>query len=154
MPSRERWIARLRTVLFRQHTGTGRLAVAVGTGVFIGLTPFYGFHALLGLAASYLLRLNIAVTVLATQVANPLLAPVLIYASAWLGSLMAGGDASSRWYDPRGPEFYAAWLRGGLLLGLLLGGIAAGITWATLRAVRGEGRSPRGVAMAGGREER
>ena len=136
MAKTEKWYIRLRTLLFRQHTGTGRLALAVGTGIFIGLTPLYGFHALLGFAAAWLLRLNIAVTVLATQIANPFFAPALIYASAWIGSYMGGGEPPSNWYDPTAREFYMAWLRGGPVLGLVLGACSASITFGLLTFAR------------------
>ena len=128
---------RLRVLLFRQNTGTSRLAVAVGIGVFIGLTPLYGLHSFLGIGLAWLMRLNITVTVLATQIANPLFAPFLIVASAWLGNVL-DPDAvdGARWWDPTREGFFMSWLRGGLVLGLALGLIAGILTFLIVSRVR------------------
>ncbi len=152
---RARWgreaLAELREILLRRHVTAGRLGLAVGAGVFIGLTPFFGFHLLMALAAAWVFRLNVTATVLATQVTNPLFAPAVIAASAWVGSLLGGmADApagaaaggvlagagpagaaapAAAWYDPTRPGFYAAWLRGGLVLGGALGLLAGVATW-------------------------
>ena len=40
-----------------------RLAMGMAVGVFIGVTPFYGLHTLLALAAAYVFRLNKAATI-------------------------------------------------------------------------------------------
>ncbi|MFQ5701065.1 MAG: DUF2062 domain-containing protein, partial [Acidobacteriota bacterium] len=103
--------------------------VAVGTGVFIGLTPFYGLHTILAIAAGWALRLNITAVILATQIANPFSAPILIVASAWLGSWMVVPATNAAWYDPTHSLFYLAWLQGGLVLGLVLGTVCGAMTF-------------------------
>ena len=129
-------LAQLRDILFKRHTGTGELAVAVGLGVCIGLTPFYGFQTLLAMGAAGLLGLNIAVTVLATQISNPLMIPFIVAASAWLGRVMRGGPDAAAWYDPTRPMFFGDWLRGGLALALGAGLLSGGITWVVLQLAR------------------
>ena len=139
-PGTERtsWLRRVRAKLLEQHTGTARLSVAVALGVFIALTPFYGLHAPLALAVAWVLRLNIAATILATQVANPLCAPLLIAASAWVGNALGAGDPAldRDWWDPTTPGFYLDWLRGGMVLGLGLGTIAGAATFSALTWAR------------------
>ena len=129
---------RLKEVLFHQHVDPGRLAIAVGLGVFVGLTPFYGFQAIIAAALAGLLRLNITAAILATQISNPLFAPFLITASAWIGSRLGApslpGDGT--WWDPRHPRFYESWLRGGLILGVFAGTLCGLITWAIAARVR------------------
>lgn len=124
-------LARLADRLIRGHAEPGRLAAAVGLGVFIAFTPLYGLHAPIALALAWGLRLNVAAAVLATQIANPLFAPGLIALSAWVGSLMGApaGLGEPPWYDPTAPRFWAAWLRGGLALGLVFGALCGGLTW-------------------------
>lgn len=129
--------ARLKRLLFSEHTGAGRLSAAVGLGVFIGLTPFFGLHALLGLAVARLLRLNMAVTVLATQISSPLFAAVLIPASIWLGNLIGGAEAAaSGGWDPTRSGFWIAWLKGGVVLGGAAGVLCAAATWAIMARAR------------------
>ncbi len=114
------YIQRLTDLVLKQHLGTGRLAIAVGLGVFIGLTPFYGLHTLMALAGAWVLRLNVPVTILATQVANPLFAPFWVALSVWAGAAIGRSTTASVW-DPTGMEFYASWLRGGLAIGIVMG---------------------------------
>jgi uncharacterized protein (DUF2062 family) len=42
----------------REHTTPRELALSVGLGVFVGCTPFIGFHAGMALALATLFRLN------------------------------------------------------------------------------------------------
>jgi len=129
--------ARLRYFLFQQKTGTMNLSIAVAIGVFIGVTPFYGLHTVLAIALAWAFRLNIGVTILATQIGNPLFAPFLIAGSAWLGRAMGvGGPLGGSWYDPTHARFYTSWLWGGLTLGLALGALCGVITFTALSRSR------------------
>jgi len=124
-------LARLRDLILRRHSEPGRIAAAVGLGVFIGLTPFYGLHTILAVGFAWVLRLNIAAAVISTQIGNPLFAAALIPASAWLGLFIGAtpASASGAWYDPTHSEFYISWLKGSLVLGTVLGGIFGLLTW-------------------------
>ena len=48
-PPEERpgFLKRARRLLIEQNASPGRLALAVGIGVFVGLSPFYMLHALI-----------------------------------------------------------------------------------------------------------
>ena len=131
-------LARLREILFHHHVEPGRLACAVALGIFIGMTPFYGFQMLLAVALAGLLRLNITAAVLATQISNPLFAPFIVAASVWLGDRMGAPSvpADGSWWDMRHPRFYESWLRGGLVLGVTAGVLCGFITWAIASRVR------------------
>ena len=134
----EGWLARIKETLFHRHVEPGRLALAVALGVFIGLTPFYGLQTILAITLAGLLGLNITAAVLATQISNPLFAPFLIAASAWLGDKM-GAPAlpmDGSWWDVRHPRFYESWLRGGLALGLMAGTVSGLITWMVASSVK------------------
>jgi uncharacterized protein (DUF2062 family) len=85
---------RLRRFVYGLRTeggGAGREAAAIGVGVFIGCTPFYGFHLLLCIAISTLLRLNRLKTYLAANISNPLVAPWLLLAELEAGALIRRG---------------------------------------------------------------
>jgi len=137
IPPSTRW-SRLKDFIIHHHAEPGRLACAVALGVFIGMTPFYGFQTLLAAGLAGLFRLNIAGAVLATQISNPMFAPFIITSSVWLGEKMGGRalPAGASWWDIREPRFYQSWLRGGLVLGLTTGALCGVITWAVASRVR------------------
>ncbi|MGQ9570790.1 MAG: DUF2062 domain-containing protein, partial [Thermodesulfovibrionales bacterium] len=63
-----------------------RLAISFSTGVFIGISPFLGFHTLLGVILSWLFRLNTFVTISGIYLL-PFWSLLPIYAfSTWIGT--------------------------------------------------------------------
>ena len=99
MPERRRSTAgqmrRLVRDLRTEASGTGREAVAVGVGVFIGALPVYGLHLILCLAAGSLLRLNRLKLYVAANISNPLMAPLLILSEIQAGALARRGELQS-----------------------------------------------------------
>ena len=79
-----RWLARL----VQEHGHPGRLGVAVGFGVWLGCTPFYGFQTLLGVGLAPLLKVNRLGVLLGLQISVPPLAPFLLFANAQLGAMV------------------------------------------------------------------
>jgi uncharacterized protein (DUF2062 family)/SAM-dependent methyltransferase len=83
------WRHRLRQTFYDlrlEGEGRGREAAALGLGLFIGCTPFYGFHLLLCWLAGWLLRLNRLKLYLAANISNPLFSPFLIFAELQTGA--------------------------------------------------------------------
>jgi uncharacterized protein (DUF2062 family) len=119
--SRPGLLTRVRVMLFHSHTSPLELALGVGLGVFIGLTPFYMLHTLMAAGLAWIFRLNIGAAVLGTQVSNPFFAPGLIAASLWIGHARAPAATRPDTWNPADLDFYVSWLRGGLVLGILLG---------------------------------
>jgi uncharacterized protein (DUF2062 family) len=72
-----------------------RLAAGMAVGVFIGVTPFYGLHTLLALAAAYLFRLNKAATITGAWLNLPWSAPFVYAFCLQLGEALLTGDWSS-----------------------------------------------------------
>ena len=68
-----------RTFYDLRTEGQGRVreACAIGVGLFIGCSPFYGFHLLLCWIVGRLLGLNRLKVYLAANVSNPIVAPLL-----------------------------------------------------------------------------
>jgi uncharacterized protein (DUF2062 family)/trans-aconitate methyltransferase len=88
----------VRELLVRLRTEGGsphRLAGAVALGVFIGCTPFYGFHLALCILFAWLLRLNQGLTYLAAHVSLPGVWPLLVFAELQVGRLLRGKDLLS-----------------------------------------------------------
>ncbi len=83
---RDRW----RTLTQEQATPT-RLGVAVGVGVLIGCSPFYGFQMLLAIAVAYVFRLNRLALLLGSNINFPPLTPLIILAGVQTGALLLEG---------------------------------------------------------------
>src|SRR5947207_14984691 len=86
---------RLRQIFFELRTeasGRGRDAVAVGVGILIGCSPFYGFHLLLVWFVGWLLHLNRFKMYLAANISNPLFSPLLVLSELQVGAWVRGHD--------------------------------------------------------------
>ncbi len=67
--------------------------LSVATGVFIGLSPVWGFQTVTAIAASYLFRLSKILTIGFSARSLPPLIPLIIYGSYKLGGLILGNRA-------------------------------------------------------------
>jgi uncharacterized protein (DUF2062 family)/SAM-dependent methyltransferase len=122
-----RW-ARLFHKLRTEGDTPVRQACAVALGLFIGCTPFYGFHLALSLLFGKLFRLNRLKVYVASNISNPLVAPFLYASEIQLGGWLRRGTwylpsnwSTIRWWDVAGDV-----LLGSLVIGTVLG-IAAGL---------------------------
>ena len=52
------------------------MAAALSLGALIGLSPFLGFHIILAVALSSVLKLPVVITFLSTHISNPLTMPI------------------------------------------------------------------------------
>jgi uncharacterized protein (DUF2062 family) len=68
-----------------------RIALAVGSGLFIGCLPVYGLHFLLCLLWCLPLGLDFVATYLAANISNPFVAPFLVTLEVEVGSLVTTG---------------------------------------------------------------
>lgn len=67
-----------------------RTSIAFALGIFIGMSPLFGIHTLLGLAVAYLFRLNKLVTIVGVYVTNPwTIIPIYTF-STWVGAKLLG----------------------------------------------------------------
>ena len=120
-----------------EGSGAGREAAAIGAGVFIGCSPFYGFHFLLCWAVGSVFALNRLQMYLAANISNPLVSPLLIFseiqAGAWVrrGALHPLTIATIRTADLG--AFGLDLLVGAAVVGAALGAMAAAGTYLTLR---------------------
>ena len=125
---RERWDrakAVLRTEL-SSNLEPSRIFWALFTGVFVGASPFWGFHVLSGVVAGRLLRLNQGLVLFGVGVSNPLFGPPLLATEAALGSWCLG-----RGFQLPTVDFFGEWeplleQGGGLLVDLIVGSLLLG----------------------------
>lgn len=115
--------------LLRRHRSTAQIAMAVGLGVLIGTTPFFGFHAPIAIALALLFRLNVIAIFLGTQISIPPLAPLLAFSSIKLGSFILGSKPPETFEFQTAKLFFIDWLVGSLFLGTALGVLAGSGTY-------------------------
>lgn len=133
-------VHRLAARLLTEQSTPLRLGFAVGIGVLIGTTPFFGLHLAITIVVGTLLHLNRVVMYLAANISVPVIAPFLIFGSIQLGTLALTGQflpvdwAHMRALDPHG--FFSAWLLGSVLLGSGLGAPAGLATFLLMRVYR------------------
>jgi uncharacterized protein (DUF2062 family) len=129
---------RLRQIFFDLRTeasGRSRDAAAVGLGILIGCSPFYGFHLLLVWSVGWLLHLNRFKMYLAANVSNPLFSPLLVMSELQAGAWVRDHDLyrlSLETIRTTHVWTYAIdLLLGSAIIGTFLGLAAAGVTYAT-----------------------
>lgn len=142
-------------LLLREHTQPGRVAAAVLLGCVVGCTPLFGLHLPLCLVLALLLRLNKLVVYGAANISIPPLVPFLGLASVQLGELALRGrplwltaaDFRGAALRQTAGRFFSAWLVGGALLGLLIGGAAALVVYLALRRRDASAEDPVDAAL-------
>ncbi len=141
-------LKRLLTRLWMEHTTPARLGLAVGVGVVIGCSPFYGLHFWIGLVAAFALRMNKVAIFLGAQISIPPLAPLIVYACVQLGSLFLRGepltitldDLSGMGFVELAQTFFVDWLAGWPVVGTALAapiGLLCAL-WVRRRRARGQ----------------
>jgi len=69
-----------------------RLSLAVGLGLFFGIVPIWGFQMVAAATVAHSLRLNKAITLLASNISIPPIAPFIFCAALVLGHWMLTGE--------------------------------------------------------------
>ncbi len=134
------WFRRLYMTLRTEHRTPGKVAAGVAVGVLIGCSPFWGLHLAIGLVLATVFRLNRILVYAATNLANPLTAPFLIFAEIQVGHrLLHGGWLRLSVQDlaeAGAAGLFADFLLGSLLLGAVLGLLCGLIAYLITRAAR------------------
>lgn len=76
--------------LLQSQDSNTKKALSVALGVFIGLSPFWGFHTILALSFAFILRLNKLISFAFSNVSLPPLIPLIIYISLKTGGFILG----------------------------------------------------------------
>ncbi len=140
---------RFRTVLrhlFTEHTQTsGRLALAVGLGLFCGIAPIWGYQMVVAALLAHRFRLNKAIALTASNISFPLAAPFILAGALVLGHALRTGAWIA--YDPESvlrdiPLYLWDWVVGSFALALIVavgGTIIAFVASSGLRFSRRKG---------------
>jgi uncharacterized protein (DUF2062 family) len=111
------------------ESSPARLGIAVGVGVWVSCSPFFGLHLLIALAIAWPLRLNKLAVAIGTQFSLPPLIPFVAIASANVGELILHGRLLPMGLDALRAvppavlirQIGLAWLVGGCVVGALAG---------------------------------
>jgi uncharacterized protein (DUF2062 family)/2-polyprenyl-3-methyl-5-hydroxy-6-metoxy-1,4-benzoquinol methylase len=130
--------------LLTEGLSPSRAAAAVFLGLFIGIVPIYGFQLLTAIALALVFKLNKPLTIASTFISNPFLQPLLIISSIDIGFFLRRGYfqqfklpvithghialTGAQMKD----ELISCFL-GSLVLGVVIGGIGALITFVVVR---------------------
>ncbi len=68
----------------------GKIAAAIGFGVFMGIFPVWGYQLLLGFLLAHWLKLNKAIFFIAANISLPPMIPFILYLSYVTGSFLMG----------------------------------------------------------------
>jgi hypothetical protein len=67
-----------------------RISVAFAVGIFIGISPLFGIHTILGILVAHLFKLNRFVTIIGVYVTNPwTIIPIYTFCT-WVGAKCLG----------------------------------------------------------------
>ncbi len=128
--------AKLMLVRFVRMRGLPEeIAKGMALGIFVGMTPTFGFQMAIAIFFAYLLRKNRLAAVIGVWVTNPVTAPVIYTIEYEIGRILLDVERVSlptdfTWeaYAGLGWDImYPLWV-GGLLTGVVLGALAYFIT--------------------------
>ena len=112
--------------LFNPSETNFRKATSVGLGVFFGIAPIWGWQMITAFSVAALLRLNKAITLVASNISIPPMIPFILYGSYKTGGLLLSNPSSLRFDEGITLDY----VKNNLLqyiLGALVFGLAMGI---------------------------
>lgn len=116
------------------------IAFGISLGNFVGILPFLGLHTVMALGLAWLLRLNMGVVFLGTQISNPLSFPFILFISAQIGSVVLHGTFLDLSFSGDAmlliKQYLYPTLIGSILLGLTVGIVTYPITLRFARRFR------------------
>ena len=129
------------TVFFAEHAHEpARLAGAVGLGLFCGIAPIWGYQMLAAAGLAHLFRLNKAITLLASNISIPPVAPFILYGGLALGHWLFTGQGLSfsaeQMTKARALEYVGHWFVGSFVLGALVAAAGTLTTYVLARLLR------------------
>jgi uncharacterized protein (TIGR03546 family) len=116
------------------------MAQSVALGIFIGMTPLYGLHTVLILFLAVVLKMNKAVSYLATHISFPLFIPFIVFACLKVGGFFIENKTPLVFDENISMEMvknnFAQYLVGSLIMGSFLSIVLGVLTYFLLQAFR------------------
>lgn len=80
--------------VFKSTDSPLKKALSVALGVFVGITPFWGFHLIIAMSLAVALKLNKAIVFTSSNISIPPMIPFIIWGSIKMGSWILGTKVS------------------------------------------------------------
>lgn len=133
-----------RTRIRNANESKGKVAAAVGFGVFMGIFPIWGYQLLVGFIIAHWLKLNKAIFFVAANISLPPMIPVILYLSYVSGSFLMG---HTTWHVDIDLDIESVgsnikqYIIGAVALSVVMGLIFYGITFLLLALFKKEKRN-------------
>ncbi len=89
----------LKEQLFRPQETDSTKAFSVGLGVCMGIVPIWGFQMLAAIGLAFILRLNKALVIIASNISVPPMIPLILFLSHYVGAVWMGDHAQHLSFD-------------------------------------------------------
>ena len=126
---------------FSEHAHEpARVALAVGLGLFCGIAPIWGYQMLAAATLAHFLRLNKAITLIASNISIPPIMPFILYGGLALGHWLFTGHAlnfsSQHITRALALKCLGEWCVGSVALGAVVGTMGTLTTYSVARLFR------------------
>jgi uncharacterized protein (DUF2062 family) len=126
---------------FSEHAHEpARVAWAVGLGLFCGIAPIWGYQMLAAGTLAHLLRLNKAITLLASNISIPPIMPFILYGGLALGHWLFTGHglnfSTQQITRSLALQYLEQWCVGSLVLGAAVAAMGIVTTYSVARLFR------------------
>lgn len=123
--------------LLKSNATPREIALGLAIGVFVGLSPLVGLHAVLGVAFAFIFRANKLAALVGTQVSTPWALPFLIFLNLQIGTFFTTGKWQLPYWNILSFQSFKDNLLAFAIGTLILGGSGAVITYyLSLKAVQ------------------
>jgi uncharacterized protein (DUF2062 family) len=129
------------------------VALGMGIGIFVAVTPTIPFHTIIAIALAFIFRASKPAAVIGVWFSNPVTIPFLYYGSYKIGAFVMRKDLPKEIpYESftdmlnLGFDVTLAMLLGGCVLGILPAFVAYWLTWRLVCRLRKDGACDRGLS--------
>jgi uncharacterized protein (DUF2062 family) len=126
---------------FSEHAHEpARVALAVGLGLFCGIAPIWGYQMLAAATLAHFLRLNKAITLIASNISIPPIMPFILYGGLAMGHWLFTGHAlnfsTQHFTRALALKCLGEWCVGSVALGAVVGTMGTLTTYSVARLFR------------------
>ncbi len=114
--------------LIRAQKNSFKNSLALGLGVLVGTTPFYGFHTLIVIILSLMTRLNVVILWMGSHISMPPFIPFLILSTKVIYNKIYGESIEITHFS-QVLDLGFRWVLSSLILGSGLGFLAFGVSY-------------------------
>ncbi|MCU0371380.1 MAG: DUF2062 domain-containing protein, partial [Bacteroidales bacterium] len=130
----------IRKHLFNPAESNFKKSASIALGVFMGIAPVWGWQMAIALALAILLKLNKAITLVASNISIPPMIPFILFASYMTGGLILDNQQDIAYDSGITFDFIKKnlfqYITGALVFGAAMGILAGLVTWLVLNIFR------------------